>query len=543
MTDSQSPRFNLVDEPWINVRYLDGRSLDVSLRTAFHDASRIRDIGGELPTQTFALTRLLLAILYRATADESDAGWSRDAWHEDWVDGLPLEDIDAYLAHFHDRFWLLHPTRPFFQVAGLATAKGEVKDTAPLILDLPSNNRLFTTRSGKAAMRLPFAEAARWLVNAQAFDASGIKSGAVGDPRVKGGKGYPIGVAWSGLLGGVLLEGAALDRTLLLNLVLPHEVPGFSISKDRDVPTWERDDADTSADRGEPPRGPAGLLTWQSRRIRLEVEDDRVIGCVLANGDALTPQNQFSHEPMSAWRYSEPQTKRAGTRTYMPKEHQPHRAFWRGISALLSQHDESVSMQPATFVALAKRKEDLVGDLQVRVRAVGVVYGSNNSVVDDVIDDQLSISTALLRAENAELATEAERAVRLADEGVLALKRLAQNLDRAAGGTGETAWSRADSAAYAALDGHYRSWLAGLDATTDASDAITDWKRSAYGVIRDLGADLIRFAGPAAWAGREVSTLKGPEYITTPRAEAWFLRALHTIFGDQTPQLREEISA
>jgi CRISPR system Cascade subunit CasA len=248
---------------------------------------------------------------------------------------------------------------------------------------------------------------------------------------------------------------------------------------------------------------------------------------------------------MSAWRYSEPQSKRAGAPTYMPREHRPERAFWRGIGALLPQRAEvGRSMPPATIDALGRRREDdlLAEDIRIRVRAIGVVYGSNNSVVGDIIDDQLSVSTALLREKNAVLAAEAENAVSLADDGVLALKRLAQNLARAAGGDGAAPWTRAEETAYAALDGHYRTWLAGLDDTTDAVEAITAWKTTAYRVIRGLGADLIRDSGPAAWAGREVSTLKGPEFITTPRAEAWFLRALHTTFGAPAPKQKEEVT-
>lgn len=535
MTDSSAPRFHLIEEPWIPVRYLDGRTVDVSLRDAFRDAHRIREIGGEVATQTFALTRLLLAILYRATVD-TEAGWSREAWQADWQEGLPVDLVDTYLDEYADRFWLLHQERPFFQVADLSTPKGEVKDTAPLILDLPSNNRLFTNRSGDASMRLPFAEAARWLVNAQSFDPSGIKSGAVGDSRVKGGKGYPIGIAWSGLLGGLLLEGSTLAQTLLLNFVVPGEVAEFTANPDTDLPPWENDESDTAAERPDlHPSGPVRLFTWQSRRIRLVLESDTIIGCVLTNGDALTPQNQFRHESMTAWRYSDPQSKKAGVPTFMPREHQPDRAFWRGIGALLPQLAASGgrTIPPATIEALGARQNHGVipSDLRIGVRAIGVVYGSNNSVVGDLIDDRLTVSLALLRESNRHLAAEAENAVVLADEGVRALKNLAENLSRAAGGDGTAPRDRAEETAYAALDGHYRHWLARIDDDSDPAGIIAEWKTVAYREIRALGADLVRDAGPAAWAGREVRTRTGTEFITTPRAEGWFLRALHKTFG------------
>lgn len=527
--------FRLIGQPWVPVQLVDGTAEELSLRDAFRRSHEVREIRGELPTQSFAILRLMLAILYRVRGAErlTTARW------EQWSrDGLPLRLIDEYLDHYADRFDLFHPERPFFQVADLATASGEVKSVGPLILDLPSNNRLFTNRSGSGARDLSFAEAARWLVNAQSWDPSGIKSGALGDSRVKGGKGYPIGLAWSGLLGAVYAQGPTLRDTLLLNLVAPGE--GIQAETEDDIPPWEEDDADTSAEReGLFPRGPVRLYTWQSRRIRLFRDGDRVVGCLVANGDKLTPQNQYPHEPMSAWRYSEPQTKAAKTTTYMPREHQPGRALWRGIAALLPGVSPMVAkvgvasgLAPGIVEWLARDEVStwIAGSI-VRLRSVGVVYGSNNSVVDDVLDDEVAVPLALLRESNRALAMQAEEAVRLADEGVLHLRHLAENLERAAGGIGEGARARAGHFAYAALDGPYRAWLAGLTSADDPLDAITRWKASAHDVLRKLGREAVADAGPAAWAGREVSRGGRTELITTPRAEGWFLRSLTKTFG------------
>lgn len=528
-------RFDLLEEEWIPARFHDGTASDISIRDAIRDARDIRELGGELPTQTFALTRLLLAIMYRAVGEQLDA----DRWAQWWDEGLPVADIDDYLDDFHDRFDLLHPDRPFFQVAGLTTAKGEVKDVAPLIFDLPSNNRLFTNRAGAGATQLSYAEAARWVVNAQAFDPSGIKSGAIGDPRVKGGRGYPIGLAWSGLLGGVLNEGDNLHETLLLNLV--GDGPGLNLDHDRDLPPWEDETPDSAAERAARPAGPVRLFTWQSRRIRLVSSGTHITGTLIANGDALTPQNMFPYEPHTAWRYSEPQSKRAKETTYMPREHRPDRAFWRGISALLPATTETVkgidvTRSPANvrWVSFLQEQRLIDPGKRIRLRAIGVVYGSNNSVIDDIIDDRLTVSLALLGEQLPALAAEAENAVRLADEGVWALRRLAENLARAAGGDGDGPRARAEESAYARLDAEYRAWLSSLDAGTDPAEAIAAWRLVAQRILRELGTQLARDAGPGAWVGREVTLRGGPELINTSRAESWFLRALHNTFGSAT---------
>ena len=529
-----SESFSLIDDPWIPARFRDGHATDLSIREVFSEAQGIRELGGELPTQTFAITRLLLAILYRV----ADNNVTDELWEAWWRDGLPLGEIDAYLDRHAERFDLLHPERPFFQVADLATAKGEMKEVTPLILDLPSNNRLFTNRSGSGAARLSYAEAARWLVNAQAFDASGIKSGDPRDPRVKGGKGYPIGIAWSGHLGGLVCEGETLHETLLLNLVGGGKYVEQSPS---DLPPWEEEEPDGAAERAQlHPSGPVRLFTWQSRRVRLLPRDGAIVGCLLTNGDALTPQNMQNHETMTAWRYSEPQTKKLGRPTYMPREHRPERAFWRGIGALIpasanasSTKGVAPSLVPATILWASALQSDGILDprRRVRVRAIGVVYGSQSSVVDDVIDDRLTLSLAVLSEQHPALGAEAENAVHLADEGVWALRRLAENLSRAAGGDGEGDRVRAEESAYAALDGPYREWLAGLDQDTDPGTAISDWKATARSILRGLGADLVRAASPSAWRGRELPGRGGTELINTSRAESWFLHALHNTFG------------
>lgn len=535
---AQSPRFTALDDAWIEVRLVDGRTDEISLRAAFHRADEIREITGELPTQGFAILRLLLAILYRSLRGDA---LTVDIWERWRENGLPIDDIDDYLGLYAERFELFHPERPFFQVADLATTSGEHKDVAPLILDLPSNNRLFTNRASAGARDLSFAEATRWLVNAQAWDPSGIKSGAVGDPRVKGGKGYPLGLAWSGLLGGVYVQGQTLRDTLLLNLV----APGHGIEADSmiDLPPWEEDEVDTAAEReGLTPHGPVRLYTWQSRRVRLFTGGDRVVGCLVANGDKLTPQNQQLREPMTAWRFSEPQTKLAKQPTYMPREHQSGRAVWRGIGALLPEIASVVpkygtpsSLSPGVVEWLGVLDQEglLPSRDRFRLRAVGVVYGSNNSVVDEVIDDEVSMLLALLRARNRPLAAQAQLAVQLADEGAMALRDLAANLERAAGGSGDGTRARAGEATYAAFDAPYREWLLSLS-DDDPLDAIARWKATARRILRDLGKQLIASSGPAAWIGREVTRGARTDLITTARAESWFLGTLTKVFGSPT---------
>ena len=56
------PHFNLIDAAWIPVLDRAGASREVSLREVFRQADELVAITGELPTVSFALLRVMLAV-------------------------------------------------------------------------------------------------------------------------------------------------------------------------------------------------------------------------------------------------------------------------------------------------------------------------------------------------------------------------------------------------------------------------------------------------------------------------------------------------
>ena len=211
-----SPHFNLLDEPWIRVTRLGGETDEVSLLTLFREAEDIEGIHGEIASQDVAILRLALAICHRTMGGPEDVA----TWKEYWqTPGRLGAEACDYLERFRDRFDLRHPQRPFFQVAGIHSASGKTSGLASLIADVPNGSPFFTTRIGPGLESIGWAEAARWLVHVHAFDPSGIRTGAVGDPQVKGGRGYPIGPGWAGQIGVITANGENLERTLLLNKI------------------------------------------------------------------------------------------------------------------------------------------------------------------------------------------------------------------------------------------------------------------------------------------------------------------------------------
>ncbi|MDR7301410.1 type I-E CRISPR-associated protein Cse1/CasA [Haloactinomyces albus] len=522
--------FNLLDEPWIIVLGTDGRERHVSILDALEQAPRLGMIGGEVPTQAFAITRLLLAFLHRAIDGPDD----QDEWEGVWAaEELPMDRIREYAERVRPRFGLFAAEAPFFQVAGLRTAKNEVSGLEKIVADVPNGEPFFTTRSAASLRRIDAAEAARWLVHAHAFDPSGIKSGAVGDPNVKGGRGYPIGTGWSGQIGGVLPQGANLRETLLLNLISRDVETFVRIGGQDDVPPWERDPDGPEWQEERPPRGAIDLYTWQTRRVRLAGDRNGVTGVLLANGDKIRPQNRHGLDPHTAWRYSDPQSKKFKTTVYMPQPHDPNRSVWRGIAAMLPSISgrRSSGSEPQQFLApgVLQWLGDLVAEGLLpenyvpRVRVQGAEYGAQSATYSEIVDDVLPLSVVLLRQDRPAAGQTATEAVADAEKVGTAIWSFAENLAQAGGAEPKSgAGDRAREQLYAALETPYREWLAELGPDRDLSEARAAWQRTVRAATTPLAEELIEAAPPAAWVGRTIRE----RLVTAALAEVWFKAGL-----------------
>ncbi|MFJ8389600.1 type I-E CRISPR-associated protein Cse1/CasA [Streptomyces sp. NPDC094438] len=520
--------WDLTSRPWLPVLRTDGSTAELSLRQIFVQAGEIRRLSGDLPTQDFPLMRLLLAIVHDAVDGPKDT----EQWADLWEDEAPFASVEGYLDTHRERFDLLHPATPFFQTAGLRTSKGEVFSLNRIVADVPNGDAFFTMRF-PGADRITFSEAARWTVHAHAYDTSGIKTGTVGDPRAKAGKAYPQGVGWAGSIGGVLAEGNTLRETLLLNLIAADADVVRTTGQDR--PAWRREPSGpgAAADLARRPFGVRDLYTWQSRRLRLHFDEQGVYGVLLTYGDPLSVQDRQAQEPMTGWRRSPAQEKKLGRPlVYMPREHDPSRAAWRGLAALIAPRDQDTSArnEPANalrpgivhWLAHLTTERFLPKDTMVRLRAYGAVYGTQQSVTEEITEDGVAVALALLHEADRRLGRCAIDAVADADGAVKALGNLAGDLARAAGTEGDTPRSTALDLGYAALDGLYRTWLASLADGDDPQQRRAEWQRTARGEVRALGRQLIAQAGQKAWAGRLVSGPKGEVWLCSDYAAQWF---------------------
>jgi len=541
----KNPEYNLLDEPWIPVRLVDGTITDVGLLELLRRTTDIADLACELPTQSIAIQRLILAIAYRVATPHDTRDWVRQ-----WEDGAPTEQMIEYLERWRDRFYLFGGRFPFMQVADLRTAKDAVSGLEKLIADVPNGEQFFTTRHGRALACIPASEAARWLVHAQAYDPSGIRSGAVGDSQVKGGKGYPIGPAWCGHLGLVWLKGQDLDETLVLNLIPASTAAlrGVDSSTEWGVCSWEASEPESSVRGDYSLLDPAGtpkelsiprLLTWHSRRIRLVGDSSGVTGVVLAQGDKLAPQEMRLYEPQSLWRYSTPQSKKFKTDVYMPRKFEAGRALWRNLPGTLPTviTVQGVDKQPKReFLPSATLSFHYQLDnasIQtsypkvMRIQAVGVTYGPQESTFEDIYSDELTLSVAVMRVEREDLSAEIDRQVRLTEEVARDVGTLAANLARAAGesgdGAGDGARDRAKELFFSAVDNDFRSWLTQVDGHESGRDIGRRWECTLRQHATDIQTELVRGASSSAIIGRDT----GRGYMNVGIAENYFRSALN----------------
>lgn len=522
MTSPDDPTFDLTTQPWVTVVDQHNVPQDVSLRDALVNAHEYRRLGGEVPTQSAAVLRLLLAVLRRANPHARTLRDWAVLWDKRRFDPAGIDD---YLAHHRERFDLLHSEAPFFQVAGLGTARDEMTELVRLIPDVPPRlgHRHFATRAGYEARTMSFAEAARWILHAQAYDPAGTKTGAVGDDRVKKGKGYAE-TSWCGRLGLIVVEGANVFETLMLNLPLDPSWDGD------DLPPWERSPLGPGVEvRPGSPSGPVDLLTWQSRRIRLGHDGERVTGVLITNGDPLDPRNQFRAETMTGWRRSEAQEKarKSADPIYMPRTHVPGRAVWRGLAGLLAGTDNDASTRTdrwLEWLAKLKQEEILPPSYPLRLRTVGMRYVGKPtpSLIDDITDDVLPLSLAVLS--DPPLKALAVDAVTDVDAAIRVLGQFADELARAAGADRELAASHRSEAresGYAALDAPYRAWVRTLSADTDRDAARTAWQHRVRREVIAVMRHMLDSASTAAWSGVLIDNdVRSP--LNAATATNWF---------------------
>ena len=532
--------FNLLDEPWIRVMTQDCAVCERSLMQTLAQSHEFLRLAGETPTQDVAVLRLLLAVLhtvfYRVDADGEDdpvedARTAVARWRELWSAGrLPEKPIADYLEAWHDRFWLFHPERPFYQTPGadIGTAYEASKLNGELS-ESSNKPRLFPSRTGENKRSLSYAETARWLVTLMGFDDSSTK--------VQTG----TGSGWLGQHVNLYASGKNLFETLMLNLVFLRD--GKEVWEEDNAPAWENPEPCKPVKRAIcVPDNQAALLTLQSRRVFLKRKDGVVNGYTTTGGDYFADggTNAFA-EQMTQW-YSAEKGKTVPEK-FKPAQPDPNRQLWRDFETIMDGTTGKHRTGVASWINTLKRKGALE-NMVVHFSSVGVTY-KNNSSIDEIIADHVDFHAYLFDDAGASWNALIQRMISKNEAGAGHIKSFAAGLCRAAGCKSEDEEQRAVQEYYAAVDIPFREWLLSVDLEMgDGEELLNEkerqWRRRAYSIALRQGRKMLDGAGQAAFTGRWVKDKNDKSTLHCSSAEFnRFVRNIRSCFGIRAAKKEE----
>ena len=306
-------RFNLIDEKWIPVRFLDGTRNELGIRDTLLRSKEIAAIEDPSPLVVAALHRFLLAVLYRALEGPTDIDQAKALFKA----GLPGEKITAYLEKWRDRFWLFDEKYPFGQIPTFAPKTWRAWTAIAAEHNADNAKVLFDHVDVEAPGTISEGAAARWILATQTFSVSCGKSEL-----------SHTGTAPSATAAMVLPLGRDLQDTLLLSLV-----PQNREITSNDRPLWERSPESIEVLKKGFERvssGYADRYTWRIRSIFLEANESGRIGrLAFASGVANASKHQT--DPMLGYRIVDEKGK-------LPIQFRD-RGLWRDFDSLLP--DES----------------------------------------------------------------------------------------------------------------------------------------------------------------------------------------------------------
>jgi len=534
--------FNLLDEKWILVRKSDCTVDELSLTDALLKSHEYVELAGELPTQNVSILRLMLAVLHTVFSRYSpqgepsplyDSDDAADLWKELWNAGrLPEKPIRDYLASVHDRFWLFHPERPFYQTEA---AKIGTEYTASKLNGAVSESgnkiRLFCGCTGVQKSELSYSEAARWLLYVNNYDDTSSK------PK---GKNLPSpGAGWLGKLGLITIRGNNLFETLVYNLILLNHKRNFSEVWGPECPAWEPDVPNT-AERAEIPMPDnlSELYTLQSRRLWLNRDDnEKVIGYNLLGGDFFEKVDAFI-EPMTVWSKVKG-NERAGEK-FQPRRHDSSVQMWREFSyafeTAAGSHIPGVVLWTKYIKQMLPKSRKLIS-----FSIASVQYGDKDFFVNDVFSDSLTFHTDLLTEIGEHWRAKITDEIKKCDESAAALRFLAKDIELAAGSAEDTVLKRAvveraREQYYYEIDLPFRNWLERIDpnweiVSEQEEQALREWHETAKRIALRIGQELVESAGTAAIVGRAVKDKNDKErYYSAPDAYRYFKVKLNEIY-------------
>ena len=353
------PRYNLLDEKWIQVASKDNVE-KVSIKELFAGAAKYKELAGDMKTQDFAVMRVMLAILHTVFSrfdsngdpyeffevdkksflqtgelEECDLEDYEDALYQTWIDIWNAKEfpkvVYEYLEKWRERFFLYDDKYPFFQVTKEVIEKdaaggGEFygKNINRLVSESNNKQAYFSPKDESYKEYIVDDELARWLITLQGYIGTSDKK------KVGSAKTYSKG--WLYDLGGVYLQGNNLFETLMLNFVIAHNENNNLLKMQK--PCWEAENIEKNIESyfHNGIDNIASLYTAWCREIFIDpnrTKEDKFV-CFIAKLPEIEHSDAFL-EPMTVWRYNDTGEYKD---KYRPRKHDLNKSMWRNFGLL-----------------------------------------------------------------------------------------------------------------------------------------------------------------------------------------------------------------
>lgn len=403
--------FNVVDQAWIPCTDMQGKRLELSLRSVLSQAHSLQEIRSNSSLETAALHRLLLVILHRMFGPKNISAWV-NLWNQR-EQGFNVTQINQYLDKWQHKFDLFDPSQPFLQVADRKQLGKENIVINKMVAQLTADSTLFehTLSDREEGAFLSFPAAARALV---AIHNYGL-----------GYKQFVDGPSAKGVV--FLVRGKTLHETLLLNLICyPQEEGEFNSTQD-DAPAWEMNnpfapvqdgkvqnrDATLEIVKGKQelqykkhmPLGYLDYLTWHNRKIKLYPIAQESLVREIAWAPGMRLQEDVI-DPMQSYREHD--------KGRQPIVFQPDRAVWRDIDALLTLTENKKTRTIAALkqLSVVSRRFPHLLAKSYRIAAVGMAKGQ--AKIEFIRAESTPLPTAFL--EDDKLLPDISKALKYAED-------------------------------------------------------------------------------------------------------------------------------
>lgn len=532
------PRYNLLDEKWIQVANKDTVE-KVSIKELFAGAAKYKELAGDMKTQDFAVMRVMLAIIHTVFSrfdsngdpyeffevdresflqtgdlEENYLEDYEDALYQTWIDIWNAKEfpkvVYEYLEKWRERFFLYDDKYPFFQVTKEVIEKdaaggGEFygKNINRLVSESNNKQAYFSPKDESYKEYIVDDELARWLITLQGYIGTSDKK------KVGSAKTYSKG--WLYDLGGVYLQGNNVFETLMLNFIIAHNENNNLLKTQK--PCWEAENIEKNIELyfHNGIDNIASLYTTWCREIFIDpnrTKEDKFV-CFIAKLPEIEHSDAFL-EPMTVWKYNETGEYKD---KYRPRKHDANKSMWRNFGLLTGVGEGA--RKPGVIEWLNKlgdiSESEELGFNKENIKLCAVCMLDDGNATSwapiDEVEDTLNLKERVLvdtgdtgwiiRINKTITDTKVtiDRALKIFIKDLLEIRNMEKS-----------DVSKYVEQFYFRIDLSFRNWIESIDIDNDKDTKEIEWRKVLKKAMKEYVDELVSNAGLRDYKGIETST-------------------------------------